>query len=234
MGNKPVNYINWFNAARVANWMHHGALSYATSALGAAAIDDGAYELNGAISGTTPNKRSSALFWIPTEDEWFKAAYYKGGGTNAGYWQTAVKTDNTPQGVFATSTGDGYPATPSLAYQSANYNQSAYWSGGYTVTVGTSGGASEYGTYDQTGNVQEWVDVGSSTSQYVRGGGWAMHGGYIMSYSRDAYSTDVDYMGFGFRIASMSQPSPVPEPSTLVIGSLLGLGGYLGRRRSKP
>lgn len=213
--------------------MHHGSLSYASSALGAAAIDDGAYQLSGATSGATPNKRPGALFWIPTEDEWFKAAYYKGGGTNSGYWQTALKTDSVPQGTYATSTGDGYPATPHLAYQSANYNYSAYWSGGYTVTVGTSGGASEYGTYDQTGNVREWVDIGTSSTQLIRGGGFARHGGWIMSYSREYNATDLDYLDFGFRLASTYQPSPVPEPSTLVIASLLGLGGYLRSRWNK-
>jgi hypothetical protein len=25
MGNKPVNYVSWFDAARVANWLHNGA-----------------------------------------------------------------------------------------------------------------------------------------------------------------------------------------------------------------
>ena len=233
MGNKPVNYINWFNAARVANWMHHGALSYATSALGATAIDDGAYELNGATSGTTPNKRSSALFWIPTEDEWFKAAYYKGGGTNAGYWQTALRTDDLPHPVTATATGDGYQSTPAWAYISANVNYTAGWDGGAMVTVGTSGGASVYGTYDQTGNLEEWIDVGSSSSQFIRGGGFDKHGGYIFSNSRYSVSSDRDYLDYGFRLASTYEPSPVPEPSTLVIGSILGLGGYLGRRRSQ-
>jgi hypothetical protein len=27
MGNKPVNYVSWFDAARVANWLHNGATS---------------------------------------------------------------------------------------------------------------------------------------------------------------------------------------------------------------
>jgi hypothetical protein len=35
----------------------------------------------------------------------------------------------------------------------------------------------------------------------------------------------------GFRVVVLS--SPVPEPSTLVIGTLLGLGGMLAKRRIK-
>ena len=27
-----------------------------------------------------------AKYWTPTEDEWYKAAYYRGGGTGGGYW----------------------------------------------------------------------------------------------------------------------------------------------------
>ena len=105
------------------------------------------------------------------------------------------------------------------------------------ITVGTSGGvASPYGTYDQTGNVMEWVDVGSSSSQVIRGGGFAHHGGWIMSYNRTVLDPASDYMDYGFRLASTYQsPSggEVPEPSTLLIGTLFGLGGVLGKRRLK-
>ena len=31
-------------------------------------------------------RNAGATYFIPSENEWYKAAYYKGGGTNAGYW----------------------------------------------------------------------------------------------------------------------------------------------------
>lgn len=68
MHNKPVVYISWFDAARFANWMHNGANNGDT--------ETGAYTLNGALSGIFI-KNTNSKFWIPTEDEWYKAAYYK-------------------------------------------------------------------------------------------------------------------------------------------------------------
>ncbi len=69
MGNKPVLFVSWFDAARMANWMHNGQ--------GSGSTETGAYTLNGATSGIF-NKNVGATVWIPTEDEWFKAAYYNG------------------------------------------------------------------------------------------------------------------------------------------------------------
>jgi hypothetical protein len=45
----------------------------------------------------------------------------------------------------------------------------------------------------------------------------------------------VEFDDSGFRVASLSSSSAaaVPEPGTLLLGTLLGLGGYLGKRRMK-
>jgi len=72
MGNKPVVYISWFRAARFANWLHNGG--------GSGSTETGAYDLNGATSGIF-TKKSDAIFWIPSEDEWYKAAFYKHANT---------------------------------------------------------------------------------------------------------------------------------------------------------
>lgn len=76
--NLPITYVSWFDAARFANWVNNGAT------LGAS-TETGAYTLNGATSGIfTVNP--GATWFLPSEDQWYKAAYYKGGGTNADYW----------------------------------------------------------------------------------------------------------------------------------------------------
>jgi formylglycine-generating enzyme required for sulfatase activity len=74
MGNKPVNYINWFMAARFSNWLHNSMPNGSQASL---TTEDGSYTLNGATSGVLVNKNVNALFWIPTEDEWYKAAYHR-------------------------------------------------------------------------------------------------------------------------------------------------------------
>ena len=99
MGNKPVNYVSWFSIARMSNWLHNGGLSSSDT-------ETGAYTLNGAVVGLF-TKNINANYWIPNEDEWYKAAYYKGGNLNAGYWGFATQSNASPTCVSANSIGDG-------------------------------------------------------------------------------------------------------------------------------
>jgi len=148
MGDKPVNYVSWFDAARVANWLMNGATPSSNT-------EDGAYTLvEGQTTGTAPARNNGATFYIPTEDQWYKAAYYKGGGTNAGYWDYATRSDTAPTAVTAGVTGIGSAGNTG---DFANYNSDADWNGrdGNVTTVGTNGGPSAYGAFDMSGNVLE-------------------------------------------------------------------------------
>ena len=63
MGDKPVNFVSWFDAARVANWLMNGAT-------GTSSTETGAYTLvGGQTSGTAPARNSDATFYVPTEDQ---------------------------------------------------------------------------------------------------------------------------------------------------------------------
>lgn len=100
-GNRPVLGVNWFDCARYANWMHNGK--------GSGDTELGAYALEGNPSPTiVPSQNAGAIFWIPTENEWYKAAYYKSGSTNAGYWRYSPQSDRIPTEVVDMLTnGDG-------------------------------------------------------------------------------------------------------------------------------
>ena len=229
MGDKPVNYVNWFDAARVANWLMNGATSSSST-------ETGAYTLvGGQISGNAPAVNSGATFYVPTEDQWYKAAYYKGGGTNAGYWNYATQSDTVPTQVTAGLTGIGSAGSTG---NFANTQYGADWNSldGNVTTVGTNGRASAYGAFDMSGNVYEWnVLTGApGSSRGIRGGDWSNI--YVALSSSNSYSTDpsVDsnYGSFGFRLAS---PSGVPEidPNGMsaVLGLIVGGLGLLERRR---
>jgi formylglycine-generating enzyme len=70
MGDKPVNYVSWFDAARVSNWLMNGGTSSSST-------ETGAYTLfGGQTSGNAPGVNNGATFYIPTENQWYKAAYY--------------------------------------------------------------------------------------------------------------------------------------------------------------
>ncbi len=224
MGDKPVNYVSWFDAARVANWLHNGQ--------GSSSTETGAYTLNNATTGNAPAVNPGALYFLPTEDQWYKAAYYKGGSTNAGYWDYATQSDTAPTTVTADSTGIGSAGGTG---NFANYDFGADWNGqnGNVTTVGTNGGGSGYGAFDMSGNVYEWNDLTgvSGSSRGLRGGDWSSDAFDLSSSARAPNVPSLEFGSIGFRLAS---PVAVPEPSTWVTG-LAGIacGGWQMFRRRR-
>jgi formylglycine-generating enzyme required for sulfatase activity len=228
MGDKPVNFVSWFDAARVSNWLMNGAT-------GTSSTETGAYTLvGGQTSGTAPAVNPGATFYIPTEDQWYKAAYYKGGSTSAGYWDYATQSDTAPTAVTADSTGIGSAGSTG---NFANYNRVADWNSqnGNVTTVGTNGGASAYGAFDMSGNLHEWNDLtgAAGSSRGLRGGGWDNGAFTLSSSGRGPDAPSVEGRLIGFRLAS---PVAVPEPSTWVMG-LAGIAcagwGAFRRRRAR-
>ena len=95
--NTPAPF-DLLTAARYCNWLHNNYGDTQT----------GAYTLtNYSIGSPLPSRNSGAKYFIPTENEWYKAAYYKGGGAQRGYWRYATQTDIAPEAVCATNIGNG-------------------------------------------------------------------------------------------------------------------------------
>ena len=121
-------------------------------------------------------RRLDAKFFIPTENEWYKAAYHQpsaDGGDIDDYWLYPTASDSVPTIATANATGDIGNPGPNVA----NYDFGADWNGqdGNVTTVGSAGplGESFYGTSDQGGNLLEWNEaVFSGSLRGVRGGSW--------------------------------------------------------------
>jgi formylglycine-generating enzyme required for sulfatase activity len=228
--NRPITYVSWFDAARFANWM--------TNSQGAGSTEEGAYTLvGGQTTGNAVAANPGAVFRLPTENEWYKAAYYSptlNSGTG-GYYDYATQSDSAPGNIIGSGTNQAnynngvYAVTPQSGVY--DYNQN------YLTDVGAfSGSGSFFGTFDQSGNVFQWNDLdglaSSGSSRGLRGGDFYYGNPFSLS-SSGSYSNDPAYETntVGFRLAA---PVAVPEPSTYAM-ALAGLacGGYTMIRRRK-
>ena len=93
---RPVNYVSWGDAARFANWLHNGQ---PTGAQDLTTTEDGSYYLNGATSNAAllaVDREPDATWVIPSEDEWYKAAYHKNDGVTGNYWNYPTSTSTVP------------------------------------------------------------------------------------------------------------------------------------------
>ena len=203
--NKPITFVSWFDAARFCNWLHNGK--------GDGSTETGAYTLNGALTGVF-TKNAGATVWIPTENEWYKAAYYdpsKNAGAG-GYWAFPNQRDSMPGNTL------GVPGA--LNYYDGDY---VGYPGMALTDVGTygAGSASYFGTNDQGGNVYEWNDAEmAGAARGIRGGAWNNSITLDLESSR-RYSdaTTAENAVYGFRVARMD------ETSALIVA--FGLPGNL-------
>jgi sulfatase modifying factor 1 len=238
--NRPITDVTWFDSARFANWMANGQ---PTGAQNSTTTENGAYELVGVDNGgtaparniTNPNTGATPTYVIPTESEWYKAAYYSPvlNSGSGGYYTYATQSNTAPGNVIGSQANQAnynngvYSVTQSSVY-SASQN--------YLTDVGAfSGSGSFYGTFDQSGNVYQWNDLDgtASSSRGFRGGTFGSVSGasYLSSSYARTYPASAESQSIGFRLAS---PVAVPEPSTYAT-ALAGLacGGYSMFRRRR-
>ncbi len=159
--NRPANYVSFWDAARFANWLHNGQ---PIGPQGPGTTEDGAYHDVG--DQFLFGRNAGARFFIPTEDEWYKAAYHDASaGLAATYFNYPTASNSVPGRDLTETTNPG---------NNANYYSSGYLIGSpyYRTLVGEFElSDSPYGTFDQGGNVWEWNETRVlGSSRLVRGG----------------------------------------------------------------
>jgi len=208
---RPVNYVGFYDALRFANWLHNDQ--------GDGDTEDGAYTLTQAgIDANTITRNPGAEVWIPSEDEWYKSAYYDAA---SGTYLDYPTAGNVAPGNDTSNPDAG--------------NNANYWIGGYalgtplwTTPVGEfENSASAFGTFDQGGNLLEWNDtiVEGDFRGYRGGSFYYLDFAGLPASARFYSDPSLELLNVGFRVAT------VPEPSTVVLLSVGLLGGLLWRRK---
>jgi formylglycine-generating enzyme required for sulfatase activity len=225
--NKPATGVSWNEAARFINWLNTSSGGFAAYKFTTGGVNDGIslWTTSDTLDydATNPYRSKRTTFALPNFNEWYKAAYYD--PFNTVYYNYATGSDTVPISV-ASGTTSG----------TAVYNGLL---GPADVTQ--AGGLSPYGVMGLGGNAWDWEENStdflnntSSANRGIRGGSW-VHGpvelraNWRNNLPANAKTADGNV---GFRVAMVgTSRSAVPEPSTMVIGTMLGLWGILGKRR---
>ncbi len=198
--NRPVNWVSYWDSLRFTNWLGNGQGNNST--------ETGAYTLGGYMGydGRNIQRNARATYALTSEDEWYKAAYYKGGGLYSLY-------------------ANGKGIAP-VAGTDSNYNMAI----GHTWDGTTNGSLEQNGTKDMMGNVWEWNEAvvyqgADYAPRGLRGGSFSGYNYFsLRSSTRNYVNPNNEHYNIGFRV------SEVPEPSS-IIALLGGLTGLIGLRR---
>jgi len=203
----PASYVSLYEAMKYCNYLTSGNINsgYYSSSDGGAT-----YQAN-ALSHDVYAAANGITYFVPTEDEWYKAAYYNlGTDTYSVYADGTSDTDNPP-----TKSGGVSGWNYDYVNSSPNYTRD--------VTFGT---AEQNGTVNMMGNVYEWTE-----SEW--GGDWdeiRVHRGAsylstevnLRSTARTGGVSSMEDIDIGFRVVA------VPEPASALMISLgaLLITGY--------
>jgi formylglycine-generating enzyme required for sulfatase activity len=218
-GSQPAANISWYEAASFVNFLNTNSGKTAaydlTFSSGSWSMALWSSEQAWTAGGTNLYRNKNAFYFLPSENEWYKAAYFNPDGSNYFLYPTASSS------------------VPTAASSGTNAGSAVYDNAGSDpAMVDSAGGLSPYGTMGQGGNVFEWnesafagTNSSSSEARAIRGGGWYTTEDSLRSSVRLANDPTYENSSAGFRVAS------VPEPSTYALLLMAGAGWLLWRRR---
>ena len=155
--NKPVVYETWYDAVRFVNWLTNGQGNGDTES-GTYTITNGGFNsgtvLVPDLTTRTAWATSNSRRWVlPSESEWYKAAYFN--GRDDTYYAYPFQSNSQPTGLTPpgnSNSGDFY----NNGYPAYNYDGG----GSYLTDVGAyPNSLSPFGSFDMGGDVPQWNEA---------------------------------------------------------------------------
>jgi formylglycine-generating enzyme required for sulfatase activity len=225
----PVGGISWRTAAVYCNWLHNNKSSDASAFL------SGAYDVS-TFSGGFPtftdqaSRSEGARYWIPSWDEWMKAAHYdqnrlNSDGSTGGWWTYPHMSDLAPTyGPPA-----GFPGGSAANQANTGFNTPDDVE--YRIPLGAYANVqSPWGLFDVAGATSEWTEtiVRNPAGQWrmTDGTSWASDA-FDQVFVRGSDQPNLPFSSNGLRLATS-----VPSPGAAIVGviSMMCLGSR--RRRA--
>ncbi|MBR1870297.1 MAG: SUMF1/EgtB/PvdO family nonheme iron enzyme [Kiritimatiellae bacterium] len=170
--NKPVTYVDCKSLMRYCNW------------LTCADPERGSYALDCSV----PQRLEGGVYFLPTDDEWYKAAYYN--PVTGKYARFTTGRDEVP-----TQTEANYQPHDHLAEGAPHY---------FADVDGYAAGASKYGCVQMGGNAWEFLEIVTQDARglhnHLRGGSFGYTETGLAKKNRDETPFGSRSYVFGARI----------------------------------
>lgn len=223
----PTGNISWRMAAIYTNWLCNGISSERSAFLnGAYDVSTFTYNPNGSFNDQITHTPGAA-YYIPTWDEWLKAAHYdpnkqNPNGTTGGWWRYGNGSDQPFIGALPNVGG------------TANFG---FDTGAIGVPLGAYNVTSPFGLRDVAGGTAEWVEEAFyrplfplPSDRYYEGSHWTsqpvLFADQIQAFGGGDFPS-LSTLDLGFRIAHV-----VPAPSWCSVGAGLLIWSAVRRRRN--
>lgn len=223
-GMVPVTGIDWRTAARFCNWLcNDKAPTFAATSNGAYDASTFGFRPDGTFTDQI-TRSPGAEYWIPSLDEWMKAAHYDPDrfGPGLGGWWEYSNRSNT----------ELIPGPPGIGQANSGFNLPSF--GEWFIPLGSYPGTqTPWGLLDAAGGAKEWNENTDLVHPFNRGSDGSYLGCTFYEMDQDwVRVTDASHP-LGRAFMGLRVASSVPGPGVLAAFIVAAGVFVVGPRRSQ-